>query len=207
MEWNNGSLIPSPYTSYNYYYNYNYNLDEFPVLEAKKPEVESVVGGVDEKKKKNRLSQDQLESLERCFQEDGMLDPDTKMKLSKELGLQPRQIAVWFQNRRARWRTKQLEYLYHTLKQEFDTISKEKHTLQQEVLKLRSMLGEQTMSNEEPMAYEDASGEATVESTSVGVIGSCNNYTHNNVEDLVKISGSGPPFWWGAEAAHLPSYP
>ncbi|KAG6604376.1 putative homeobox-leucine zipper protein ATHB-51, partial [Cucurbita argyrosperma subsp. sororia] len=205
MEWNSGSLIPtfvSPPSPYNYYYNYNYNLDQFPVLETKKQAVESVVGGVDEeKKKKNRLSEDQLERLERCFQEEGKLEPDTKMQLSKELGLQPRQIAVWFQNRSARWRTKQLEYLYDTLKQEFDTISKEKHTLQQEVLKLRSMLREQTMRNQEPMAYEDVSGEATVESTSVG------NYMYNNVEDFNQISGSGPPFWWGAEASHRPSYP
>ena len=83
--------------------------------------------------KKKRLSQDQLEALERSFQEEVKLDPDRKMKLSKELGLQPRQIAVWFQNRRARWKTKQLEHLYDTLKQQFDTISKEKHNLQQEV--------------------------------------------------------------------------
>lgn len=88
--------------------------------------------GVDHQKKK-RLSQDQLEALERSFQEEVKLDPDRKMKLSKELGLQPRQIAVWFQNRRARWKTKQLEHLYDTLKQQFDTISKEKHNLQQEV--------------------------------------------------------------------------
>lgn len=69
------------------------------------------------------------------------------------------------------------------------------------MLKLRSMLREQTMRNQEPMAYEDVSGEATVESTSVG------NYMYNNVEDFNQISGSGPPFWWGAEAAHRPSYP
>lgn len=93
---------------------------------------QNMAGGVDHQKKK-RLSQDQLEALERSFQEEVKLDPDRKMKLSMELGLQPRQIAVWFQNRRARWKTKQLEHLYDTLKQQFDTISKEKHNLQQEV--------------------------------------------------------------------------
>lgn len=90
--------------------------------------------------KKKRLSSEQLESLERSFQEEIKLDPDRKQKLSKELGLQPRQIAVWFQNRRARWKAKQLEHLYDTLKQEFDAISREKHKLQEEVRKKKNFL-------------------------------------------------------------------
>ncbi|KAL2250713.1 UNVERIFIED_CONTAM: putative homeobox-leucine zipper protein ATHB-51 [Sesamum indicum] len=84
--------------------------------------------------KKKRLSTEQLESLENSFQEEIKLDPDRKMKLARELGLQPRQIAVWFQNRRARWKGKQLERLYDALKQEFDAVSREKHKLQQEVI-------------------------------------------------------------------------
>lgn len=85
------------------------------------------------REKKRRLTSEQMESLERSFQEEIKLDPERKTKLSKELGLQPRQIAVWFQNRRSRWKTKQLEHLYDVLRQEFDVISKEKHKLQQEV--------------------------------------------------------------------------
>lgn len=84
--------------------------------------------------KKKRLTSDQLDSLERSFQEEIKLDPDRKMKLSRELGLQPRQIAVWFQNRRARWKAKQLERLYDALKQEYDVVSKEKQKLQEEVI-------------------------------------------------------------------------
>lgn len=83
--------------------------------------------------KKKRLTSEQVELLECCFQKEIKLDPHRKMKLSKELGLQPRQIAVWFQNRRARWKTKQLEHLYDSLKHEFDVVSKEKHKLEQEV--------------------------------------------------------------------------
>lgn len=83
--------------------------------------------------KKKRLSIEQLESLERSFQEEIKLDPDRKLKLSRELGLQPRQIAVWFQNRRARWKAKKLEHLYDSLKQEFDAIFNEKQKLQEQV--------------------------------------------------------------------------
>ena len=84
--------------------------------------------------KKKRLTSNQIESLERSFQDEIKLDTDRKMKLSRELGLQPRQIAVWFQNRRTRWKAKQLEHLYLALKQEFDHISKEKQKLQEEVV-------------------------------------------------------------------------
>lgn len=91
-------------------------------------------GGMMEKnEKKKRLTSDQLESLERSFHEEIKLDPDRKMKLSRDLGLQPRQIAVWFQNRRARWKAKQLELLYDSLKQDFDLVSREKQKLQDEV--------------------------------------------------------------------------
>lgn len=91
--------------------------------------------------KKKRLTSDQLDSLERSFQEEGKLDPDRKMKLSKELGLQPRQIAVWFQNRRARWKAKHLENLYEALKQDYDDISREKQKLQEEVSKIYRYIG------------------------------------------------------------------
>jgi hypothetical protein len=98
------------------------------------PEMEKMMKyGIQEKKK--RLTSEQMESLESSFQEEIKLDPQRKMKLSKELGLQPRQIAVWFQNRRARWKTKQLEQLYDSLKHQFNVVSKEKQQLQDEVCK------------------------------------------------------------------------
>jgi len=83
--------------------------------------------------KKRRLTVDQLESLESSFQEEIKLDPDRKMKLARELGLQPRQVAVWFQNRRARWRAKKLEHLYGVLKHEYDAVTREKQKLHEEV--------------------------------------------------------------------------
>lgn len=83
--------------------------------------------------RKRRLSMDQIDSLERSFQEETKLEPERKMKLAQELCLQPRQVAVWFQNRRARWKAKQLERVYYALKQEFDAISRERQKLQEEV--------------------------------------------------------------------------
>ncbi|CAH8385615.1 unnamed protein product [Eruca vesicaria subsp. sativa] len=93
--------------------------------------------------KKKRLTSGQLASLERSFQEEIKLDSDRKLKLSRELGLQQRQIAVWFQNRRARWKAKQLEQLYDSLRHEYDVVTKEKLMLHEEVKKLRAVLSDQ----------------------------------------------------------------
>lgn len=90
--------------------------------------------------KKRRLTFDQVRSLERNFEIENKLEPERKMQLAKELGLQPRQVAVWFQNRRARWKTKQLERDYEVLtsdfnrlKSEFDAVLQEKQELQGEM--------------------------------------------------------------------------
>lgn len=90
--------------------------------------------------KKRRLTFEQVRSLERNFELENKLEPERKMQLSKELGLQPRQVAVWFQNRRARWKTKQLErdyevlsVAYNRLKAEFEAIVQEKDRLKSEV--------------------------------------------------------------------------
>nr|XP_018475508.1 PREDICTED: putative homeobox-leucine zipper protein ATHB-51 [Raphanus sativus] len=115
--------------------------------------------------KKKRLTSGQLASLERSFQDEIKLDSDRKLKLSRELGLQPRQIAVWFQNRRARWKAKQLEQLYDSLRQEYDVVSREKQMLHEEVKKLRSILRDQGLIKKQISGV--TSGEDTTEIASV----------------------------------------
>lgn len=78
------------------------------------------------KGKKRRLSMEQVRALERSFEVENKLEPERKLRLAQEVGLEPRQVAVWFQNRRARWKTKRLERDYATLKEEYDDL-KQKH--------------------------------------------------------------------------------
>ncbi|VAI69757.1 unnamed protein product [Triticum turgidum subsp. durum] len=60
-------------------------------------------------RKKLRLSKDQAAVLEECFKTHSTLNPKQKTALANRLGLRPRQVEVWFQNRRARTKLKQTE--------------------------------------------------------------------------------------------------
>ncbi|CAH9085722.1 unnamed protein product [Cuscuta epithymum] len=72
--------------------------------------------------KKRRLSVEQVHALEKVFEVDNKLEPDRKVKIARDLGLQPRQVAIWFQNRRARYKTKQLERDFNLLKANYETL-------------------------------------------------------------------------------------
>ncbi|KAF3326452.1 homeobox-leucine zipper protein ATHB-16-like protein [Carex littledalei] len=95
--------------------------------------------GLTAAEKKRRLGVDQVRALERHFEVENKLDPDRKTRLAQDLGLQPRQVAIWFQNRRARSKTKQLERDYNELKSRHDEILIECESLRRD----RDALGAQ----------------------------------------------------------------
>ncbi|KAJ7953780.1 Homeobox-leucine zipper protein like [Quillaja saponaria] len=88
--------------------------------------------------KKRRLNMEQVKTLEKNFELGNKLEPERKMQLARALGLQPRQIAIWFQNRRARWKTKQLEKDYDLLKRQFEAIKADNDALQAQNEKLQA---------------------------------------------------------------------
>ncbi|KAH8488871.1 hypothetical protein Peur_059505 [Populus x canadensis] len=103
------------------------------------------------RKKKNkikrRFSDEQIKSLETMFESETRLEPRKKMQLARELGLQPRQVAIWFQNKRARWKSKQLERdygmlraNYNSLASRFETLKKEKQALAIQLQKLNDLM-------------------------------------------------------------------
>ncbi|XP_072971871.1 homeobox-leucine zipper protein HOX6 [Typha angustifolia] len=89
-------------------------------------------GGGPRGDKKRRFSEEQIKSLESMFETRAKLDPRQKLQLASELGLQPRQVAIWFQNKRARWKSKQLEREYGTLRTEYDALRSSFESLKKE---------------------------------------------------------------------------
>ncbi|KAJ8497749.1 hypothetical protein OPV22_008301 [Ensete ventricosum] len=93
--------------------------------------------GMQTGEKKRRLNMEQVKTLEKSFELGNKLEPERKMQLARALGLQPRQVAIWFQNRRARWKTKQLEKDYDVLKRQFEAMKSENESLQAQNKKLQ----------------------------------------------------------------------
>ncbi|OIW00394.1 hypothetical protein TanjilG_05744 [Lupinus angustifolius] len=135
-------------------------------------EFQSMLEGLDEEgcgleetghhsEKKRRLSVDQVKALEKNFEVENKLEPDRKVKLAQELGLQPRQVAVWFQNRRARYKTKQLERdygvlkaNYDALKLNYDTLQKDNEALLKEIKELKSRVQEENTESDASVKEE-----------------------------------------------------
>lgn len=90
-------------------------------------------------RKKLRLSKDQSRLLEESFKHNHTLNPMQKEALSMQLKLRPRQIEVWFQNRRARNKLKQTEMECAYLKRWFGSLTEQNRRLHREVEELRAI--------------------------------------------------------------------
>ncbi|CAG7908684.1 unnamed protein product [Brassica rapa] len=83
-------------------------------------------------KNQRRFSDEQIKSLEMMFESETRLEPRKKVQLARELSLQPRQVAIWFQNKRARWKSKQLETEFNILRQNYNDLASQFESLKKE---------------------------------------------------------------------------
>ncbi|KAJ1298128.1 hypothetical protein BS78_01G429600 [Paspalum vaginatum] len=94
-------------------------------------------------RKKLRLTKEQSALLEDRFKEHSTLNPKQKVALAKQLNLRPRQVEVWFQNRRAsrarRTKLKQTEVDCEFLKRCCESLTEENRRLQRELQELRAL--------------------------------------------------------------------
>ncbi|GAA0158988.1 homeodomain transcription factor [Lithospermum erythrorhizon] len=133
--------------------------------------------------KKRRLNMEQVRTLEKNFELGNKLEPERKMQLARALGLQPRQVAIWFQNRRARWKTKQLEKDYEILKRQFDAMKTENDSLEAHNQKLQAEI--MALKNREPTESINLNIKETE--------GSCSNRSDENSSEIkLDISRSNP---------------
>ncbi|XP_076906916.1 homeobox-leucine zipper protein HAT5-like [Bidens hawaiensis] len=122
--------------------------------------------------KKRRLSPEQVHMLEMSFKEENKLEPERKTELAKKLGLQPRQVAVWFQNRRARWKTKTLERDYNRLKSCYDILTSDYESIVKETKKLKAEVVSLTdkLQSKETSAFGQAEDAAAMGSGGSAVV-------------------------------------
>ncbi|KAK9163565.1 hypothetical protein Syun_004467 [Stephania yunnanensis] len=90
-------------------------------------------------RKKLRLTKEQSALLEESFKEHSTLNPKQKQALAKQLNLRPRQVEVWFQNRRARTKLKQTEVDCEYLKKCCESLTDENRRLHKELQELKAL--------------------------------------------------------------------
>ncbi|XP_047049310.1 homeobox-leucine zipper protein HOX25-like [Lolium rigidum] len=123
--------------------------------------------------RKRRLTAEQVVALEQSFEEEKRkLEPERKGELARRLGMAPRQVAVWFQNRRARWKAKQLEHDFHALRAAHDELlagrdelMADNHRLRSQVTSLTEKLQAKESSPEERTAASDTAHAGNAEAT------------------------------------------
>ncbi|KAL6873851.1 hypothetical protein ACP4OV_013933 [Aristida adscensionis] len=88
-------------------------------------------------RKKLRLTKEQATLLEDTFRAHNILSHAQKHELARQVNLNPRQVEVWFQNRRARTKLKQTEMDCELLKRCCDSLTDENRRLRHELLELQ----------------------------------------------------------------------
>ncbi|KAJ3697625.1 hypothetical protein LUZ61_001330 [Rhynchospora tenuis] len=108
----------------------------------------SILAGEEEEehnfcKKKLRLTTEQHSILESTFREHSTLNTKQKQILAKELNLLPRQVEVWFQNRRAsitnRIKLKQTEANCEYMRRCYEALIEENKRMKKELHELRTL--------------------------------------------------------------------
>ena len=108
--------------------------------------------GGDDAAKKRRLSDEQAQFLEMSFRKERKLETPRKVQLAAELGLDTKQVAVWFQNRRARYKSKLIEEEFSKLRAAHDAVVVHNCRLEAELLRLKERLAETEEEKNKAMA-------------------------------------------------------
>lgn len=90
---------------------------------------------------KKRLTHEQVKLLERSFTSNTKLHQERKLQLAVQLGIPPKQVAIWYQNKRARSRTQSLELDCGALQLKLENAVAEKRQLEKDVERLKGELG------------------------------------------------------------------
>ncbi|XP_039049738.1 homeobox-leucine zipper protein GLABRA 2-like isoform X2 [Hibiscus syriacus] len=87
------------------------------------------------RKKYHRHTADQIREMEALFKESPHPDEKQRQQLSKQLGLAPRQVKFWFQNRRTQIKAIQERHENSLLKQEMEKLREENKSMRETINK------------------------------------------------------------------------
>ncbi|KAE8812418.1 Homeobox-leucine zipper protein HOX12 [Hordeum vulgare] len=127
-------------------------------------------GGGDDAAKKRRLSDEQAKFLEMSFRKERKLETPRKVQLAAELGLDTKQVAVWFQNRRARYKSKLIEEEFNKLRAAHDAVVVRNCHLEAELLRLKERLAETEEEKNKAMAAVATAGGSSPSSSSFSTV-------------------------------------
>ncbi|EYU28020.1 hypothetical protein ABFS82_13G102600 [Erythranthe guttata] len=92
------------------------------------------------KSRKKRLTENQVRLLESNFSSNNKLEPDRKCQLAAELGVPPRQVSIWYQNKRARDKAQSLEIDHGNLQLRLESVLADNARLKGQVAMLKDEL-------------------------------------------------------------------
>ncbi|GJP76602.1 hypothetical protein CLOP_g7022 [Closterium sp. NIES-67] len=99
------------------------------------------------KRKRPRFHEDQLAHLEAHFAVEQELTPASKKQLAARLGVKPRQVCVWFQNRKVRQRTRERETELEGMQEAYAKLQAQCRELQDDYELLKSDYQELLLQN------------------------------------------------------------
>ncbi|OVA13031.1 Homeobox domain [Macleaya cordata] len=115
------------------------NQNEEHAIKKDNTSVNSHINKYGTTRKKLRLTKEQSALLESSFKEHNTPNMAQKQELAERLDLRPRQVEVWFQNRRARTKLKKTEVDCEVLKKCCESLKEENRRLKKELQELRSI--------------------------------------------------------------------
>ncbi|XP_077219543.1 HD-ZIP IV family of homeobox-leucine zipper protein with lipid-binding START domain-containing protein [Tasmannia lanceolata] len=99
------------------------------------PEEQGENGKKKKRKKYHRHTTDQIREMETLFKESPHPDEKQRQQLSKQLGLAPRQVKFWFQNRRTQIKAIQERHENSLLKSEMEKLRDENRSMRETIKK------------------------------------------------------------------------
>ncbi|XP_050226661.1 homeobox-leucine zipper protein ATHB-7-like [Mercurialis annua] len=148
--------------------------------------------GTQKNANRRRFSDEQIKFLEYMFESGSRPEALIKHQLANELGLHPRQVSIWFQNRRARLKNKLVEKEYNKLKashdalaSSFESLKKENQSLEIQLQKLKTVHAKQQENRKCRLDKIQSSSNQRVENRETNYKSKDEPSHHNSLESML----------------------